>query len=44
MSAPRDCCLVLLVLNEINGLRDCWDKLPLDRFTEVLAVDGGSTD
>ena len=44
MSAPRDCCLVLLVLDEINGLRDCWDKLPLDRFTEVLAVDGGSTD
>ena len=44
MSAPRDCCLVLLVLNEINGLKDCWDKLPLDRFTEVLAVDGGSTD
>lgn len=40
----RDCCLVLLVLNEINGLRDCWEALPLDRFSEVVAVDGGSTD
>ena len=40
----RDSTLVLLVLNEIDGLRDCWDDLPLDRFARVLAVDGGSTD
>jgi glycosyltransferase involved in cell wall biosynthesis len=35
---------VLLVLNEIDGLRDCWDALPLDEFARVVAVDGGSTD
>lgn len=40
----RDCCLVLLTLNEIDGLRACWSELPLDEFSEVLAVDGGSTD
>lgn len=40
----RDCCLVLLVLNEIDGLRDCWDEIPIDRFREVVAIDGGSTD
>lgn len=44
MSQVRDSALVLLVLNEIDGLRDCWDDLPLDRFREVVAVDGGSTD
>jgi len=44
MSEKRDCCLVLLVLNEIDGLRDCWDDIPIDRFREVVAVDGGSTD
>ena len=40
----RDSTLVLLVLNEIDGLRQCWDQLPLDRFRRVVAVDGGSTD
>jgi glycosyltransferase involved in cell wall biosynthesis len=40
----RDSTLVLLVLNEIDGLRDCWDALPLDEFARVVAVDGGSTD
>ncbi len=44
MSDKRDCCLVLLVLNEIDGLRDCWDEIPVDDFREVVAVDGGSTD
>mgnify|MGYP001198833186 CR=1 FL=1 len=40
----RDSTLVLLTLNEIDGLRLCWDDLPLDEFETVLAVDGGSTD
>jgi glycosyltransferase involved in cell wall biosynthesis len=40
----RDCTLVLLTLNEIDGLKQCWDDLPLDDFQTVLAVDGGSTD
>ena len=41
---PRDCCLVLLTLNEIDGLRQLFDEIPCDRFREVVAVDGGSTD
>ena len=41
---PRDSTIVLLVLNEIDGLRAVWDQLPIDRFACVLAVDGGSTD
>lgn len=41
---PRDCCLVLLTLNEIDGLRQLWDEIPVERFREVVAVDGGSTD
>lgn len=40
----RDSTLVLLVLNEIDGLRECWDALPIDEFARVIAVDGGSTD
>lgn len=40
----RDSTLVLLTLNEIDGLRQCWDALPLDEFELVVAVDGGSTD
>ena len=40
----RDSTLVLLTLNEIEGLRQCWDELPLDRFAMTVAVDGGSTD
>ena len=40
----RDSTLVLLTLNEIDGLRQCWDDLPLDEFQTVVAVDGGSTD
>lgn len=44
MTAPRDCTLVLLTLNEIDGLRLLWDRIPVDRFARTLAVDGGSTD
>lgn len=44
VAAPRDSTLVLLTLNEIDGLRLVWDALPLDRFARTLAVDGGSTD
>lgn len=40
----RDCGLVLLVFNEIDGLRQVWDQLPLDDFAITVAVDGGSTD
>lgn len=40
----RDATLVLLVLNEIDGLRLVWDDLPIDDFERVVAVDGGSTD
>ena len=40
----RDCGLVLLVFNEIDGLRQVWDQLPLDDFAVTVAVDGGSTD
>lgn len=36
--------LVLLTLNEVDGLRDCFDALPIDRCGEVIAIDGGSTD
>ncbi len=41
---PRDAAIVLLTLNEIEGLRSVWDDLPLDSFREVVAVDGGSVD
>ncbi|MAY79736.1 MAG: hypothetical protein CL930_03030 [Deltaproteobacteria bacterium] len=40
----RDCTLVLLTLNEIDGLRLLWDDIPIGKFKTVLAVDGGSTD
>ena len=40
----RDATLVLLVLNEIDGLRQVWSELPLEDFERVVAVDGGSTD
>lgn len=40
----RDATLVLLTLDEIEGLRLLWDRLPCDAFREVIAVDGGSTD
>lgn len=40
----RDAALVLLTLNEVDGLRALWDQLPVPAFREVFAVDGGSTD
>ena len=40
----RDCALVLLTLNEVYGLRALLPRLPIARFAEVFAVDGGSTD
>jgi len=36
--------LCLLTWNEIDGCRHDVPRLPLDRFEEVYAVDGGSTD
>ena len=36
--------LVLLSFNEIEGLNAIYDKIPLDRFNQVFAVDPGSTD
>lgn len=40
----RDAALVLLTLNEIEGLRALWDRIPVAEFRETFAVDGGSTD
>ncbi len=40
----RDAAIVLLTLNEIDGLRQLYDAIPVDRFRETVAVDGGSTD
>jgi hypothetical protein len=40
----RDCALVLLTLDEIDGLRTLWPRLPVGEFREVFAVDGGSRD
>lgn len=36
--------LVLLALDEIDGLTKLWDALPLSAASEAFAVDGGSTD
>lgn len=36
--------LVLLTLNEIEGLKRLLDKIPTDAVDEVIAIDGGSTD
>ncbi|NOY27332.1 MAG: hypothetical protein GXP62_15805 [Oligoflexia bacterium] len=44
MQQRRDSTLVLLTLNEIDGLRLLWDDIPVDRFARTVAVDGGSTD
>jgi glycosyltransferase involved in cell wall biosynthesis len=40
----RNSALVLLTLNEIEGLEALWDRLPIGEFAEVFAVDGGSKD
>jgi len=44
VTAPRDCTIVLLTLNEIDGLRLLFDEIPRARFARTIAVDGGSTD
>ncbi len=36
--------LILMIYNEIDGLKALWDKLPLNQVDEILAVDPGSTD
>ena len=36
--------LVILTLNEIDGLRAVYDRIPIQDVDEVFAVDGGSTD
>ena len=36
--------LVFLTYNEIVGLRELFDKVPLGSVDEYFAVDGGSTD
>ncbi len=36
--------LVILTLNEIQGVRAIFDKIPPNEVDEVLVVDGGSTD
>lgn len=36
--------LVLLTLNEIEGLKKIFDKIPIEHIEEVFAVDGGSKD
>jgi glycosyltransferase involved in cell wall biosynthesis len=40
----RDAAIVLLVLNELEGLKTLWDRIPVGEFKEVFAVDGGSKD
>lgn len=36
--------LVILTFNEIVGLREIFDKIPLSSVDEAFAIDGGSTD
>lgn len=36
--------LVILTLNEIEGLKALYDRIPFDAADEIIAVDGGSTD
>ena len=40
----RDSTIVLLTLNEIDGLTQLFDEIPRDAFKRTIAVDGGSTD
>jgi len=41
---PYPACLIILALNEIEGLSALYDQIPFSEMEEVLAVDGGSTD
>jgi glycosyltransferase involved in cell wall biosynthesis len=36
--------LVLITLNEIEGLNKLFDKIPMNSVNEVIAIDGGSSD
>ena len=36
--------LVILTLNEIEGIKKLYSSIPMHRIREVFAVDGGSTD
>jgi hypothetical protein len=40
----RDAAIVLLTLDEVEGLTLLWDRIPRGAFAETFAVDGGSTD
>ena len=40
----RDSAIILLTLNEVEGLRTLWDQIPTGEFREVIGLDGGSTD
>jgi len=40
----RDAAIVLLTLNEIEGLKALWDRIPVSEFRQCFAVDGGSKD
>ena len=41
---PLRTSLIILTLNEIDGVRALHDQIPFHRVDEVFAVDGGSTD
>ena len=43
-NSPISITLVLLTLNEIDGVSALYDRIPFDAVDEVFAVDGGSTD
>lgn len=36
--------LIFLTLNEIDGLNEIFNRIPISEFDEIFAVDGGSTD
>ncbi len=36
--------LAILTLNEIEGLRALYDRIPFDQVDQYFAIDGGSTD
>ncbi len=37
-------CLVVMTLNEIDAVKQMYDKIPWKKYDEVFVVDGGSTD
>lgn len=38
------CALFISTLNEIEGLRTLWERIPVSAFDECYALDGGSED